>query len=163
MKNNRGYSLLELLVVITIIAVVSSLVLQRVQMKEIDADFTTLKINVRAVQEALAVYARASCNEHSNAATTIAALVNVGTLVAENSKNPLTNQDLSIAITWNPNISYTVSTDVGSAQLAASYFNAVDADRISGSTLYWDENLSSAQSDFEINQSFKKMFEGVCN
>lgn len=163
MKKDKGFTLLELMVCTVALAVLTSIVLTKLQSYEQNNKVIALRNNVAAVQNALISYVRTSCNANTTLTPTINGLVNLELLTSVNeASNPINNSVLNIDVNWNSPIRVIVTANMGSAQSANFYLNSSGASSVSGSDLIWEKSYSSAAGDFERTRVFSKLFETDC-
>lgn len=164
MKTSAGYTLIEIMVVLSLIAIVTSYVLKSSQDRSARLEIELLKNNVEEIQIALAAHVRESCNQQTMVTPTMAYLVSNGLLQSTSQGiNPVNNSAISFSIIWAPPIRYTVIANMGSSATANSLLKASGATRVSATNLVWDKGIDSEHGDIEGNRQFSRMFEGVCN
>jgi len=163
-RHAYGFSIIELLIVIAIIGVFSSLAYTRSVNKEVEGRIDVAKLRVELVRSALDSHIRNGCKSGVRVAPTIASLVGDNYLEDTSvATSPFDGADFIIQVNW-PTYWQEIRIRLASPDQAQAYFGALGADRVDGTDLVWGRAYNNhIEADPEGAKQFRAMFEDECN
>lgn len=166
-NKQKGVTLIEMVVVLVIFSIVLMVAFKSVKTMFSASELSDARLGAKRVMAATQAFYESHCGLKDNAQPTIAQLVADGYLTSTSEANTELGASFQPSIVWGvaPTGSRIIVTlTLPAGMNAASYLNALAADRVSGQTVYWDDApaMEARREGNEVIEMFRMYQPGIC-